>query len=70
MAQAEKVVVEAAARELRGKNEARRLRLTGKLPATLYGGKGKMCIRDRERSAWDIARRRRAQSVDKRGGSL
>src|SRR5271170_3960646 len=41
MAQAEKIVVEGAARELRGKNEARRLRLTGKLPATLYGGKGK-----------------------------
>lgn len=40
MAQAEKVVVEGAPRELRGKNEARRLRLTGKLPATLYGGKG------------------------------
>ncbi len=40
MAQAEKIVVEGAARELRGKNEARRLRLTGKLPATLYGGKG------------------------------
>jgi large subunit ribosomal protein L25 len=41
MAQAEKIVVEGAARDLRGKNEARRLRLTGKLPATLYGGKGK-----------------------------
>jgi large subunit ribosomal protein L25 len=41
MAQAEKIVVEGAAREQRGKNEARRLRLTGKLPATLYGGKGK-----------------------------
>jgi large subunit ribosomal protein L25 len=40
MAQAEKIVVEGAPRELRGKNEARRLRLTGKLPATLYGGKG------------------------------
>src|SRR5271156_4806631 len=40
MAQAEKIVVEGAAREQRGKNEARRLRLTGKLPATLYGGKG------------------------------
>jgi large subunit ribosomal protein L25 len=40
MAQADKVVVEGAPRELRGKNEARRLRLTGKLPATLYGGKG------------------------------
>src|SRR6202162_750886 len=40
MAQAEKIVVEGAARDLRGKNEARRLRATGKLPATLYGGKG------------------------------
>ena len=40
MAQAEKVVVEGAPRESRGKNEARRLRATGKLPATLYGGKG------------------------------
>jgi large subunit ribosomal protein L25 len=39
MAQA-KVVVEAAPRETRGKNEARRLRLTGKVPAVLYGGKG------------------------------
>jgi large subunit ribosomal protein L25 len=36
----EKIVVEAAAREKRGKNENRRLRLTGKVPATLYGGKG------------------------------
>jgi large subunit ribosomal protein L25 len=36
----EKIVVEAAAREKRGKNEARRLRLTGKVPAVLYGGKG------------------------------
>src|ERR1700716_3445896 len=35
-----KIVVEAAAREQRGKNEARRLRLTGKVPAVLYGGKG------------------------------
>jgi large subunit ribosomal protein L25 len=40
MAQAEKIVVEGAARSERGKNEARRLRQTGKLPATLYGGKG------------------------------
>src|SRR5271156_4861110 len=40
MAQAEKIVVEGAARAQRGKNEARRLRATGKLPATLYGGKG------------------------------
>lgn len=35
-----KIVVEAAAREQRGKNEARRLRLSGKVPAVLYGGKG------------------------------
>ncbi len=34
------IVVEAAARATRGKNEARRLRLTGKVPAVLYGGKG------------------------------
>src|SRR5271154_6962393 len=40
-AKAEKIVVEGAPRETRGKNEARRLRATGKLPATLYGGKGK-----------------------------
>ncbi len=37
---AEKIVVEGAPRATRGKNEARRLRLTGKLPAVLYGGKG------------------------------
>src|ERR1700686_2367358 len=36
----EKIVVEADARSQRGKNEARRLRLTGKVPAVLYGGKG------------------------------
>ncbi len=36
----EKIVVEATPREKRGKNEARRLRLTGKVPAVLYGGKG------------------------------
>jgi large subunit ribosomal protein L25 len=36
---ADKIVVEAAARESRGKNEARRLRVVGKVPATLYGGK-------------------------------
>ena len=42
MAEAQKkIVVEASARALRGKNEARRLRLTGKVPAVLYGGKGK-----------------------------
>src|SRR5579859_7105381 len=36
----EKVVVEAAPRAQRGKNEARRLRVTGRVPAVLYGGKG------------------------------
>src|SRR3984957_6062058 len=36
----EKIVVEGAARTKRGKNENRRLRLTGKVPAVLYGGKG------------------------------
>jgi large subunit ribosomal protein L25 len=36
----EKVVVEAAARAQRGKNEARRLRASGRVPAVLYGGKG------------------------------
>jgi large subunit ribosomal protein L25 len=34
------IIVEAAPRSERGKNEARRLRLTGKVPAVLYGGKG------------------------------
>ncbi len=34
------IIVEGAARETRGKNEARRLRVGGKVPATLYGGKG------------------------------
>src|SRR5580765_6856581 len=37
---ADKIVVEAAPRESRGKNEARRLRVTGKVPAILYGAKG------------------------------
>ena len=37
---ADKIVVEAAPRESRGKNEARRQRVAGKVPATLYGGKG------------------------------
>src|SRR6266852_7937915 len=37
---AEKIVVEGSPRQTRGKNEARRLRQTGKLPAVLYGGKG------------------------------
>ena len=35
----EKIVVEGAPRQTRGKNEARRLRQTGKVPAVLYGGK-------------------------------
>ena len=34
------IVVEGAPRATRGKNEARRLRVSGKVPATLYGGKG------------------------------
>jgi len=38
---AEKIVVEAASRDSRGKNEARRLRVGGKVPGVLYGGKGK-----------------------------
>ena len=38
--QQEKVVVEAAPRAERGKNEARRLRAGGRVPAVLYGGKG------------------------------
>ena len=37
---AEKIVVEAAPRGSRGKNEARRLRVTGQVPAVLYGAKG------------------------------
>ena len=37
---AEKIVVEAASRESRGKNEARRMRVTGRVPGVLYGGKG------------------------------
>src|SRR5437879_8938723 len=36
----EKIVVEGAPRSSRGKNEARRLRQTGKVPEVLYGGKG------------------------------
>ncbi len=36
----QKVIVEAAPRAERGKNEARRLRATGRVPAVLYGGKG------------------------------
>ena len=34
------IVVEAAPRAERGKNEARRLRQEGKVPAVMYGGKG------------------------------
>jgi large subunit ribosomal protein L25 len=34
------IIVEASSREERGKNAARRLRVAGKVPATLYGGKG------------------------------
>lgn len=41
MAQNQQIVVESAPRSDRGKNEARRLRQTGKVPAVLYGGKGK-----------------------------
>src|SRR2546429_8055023 len=37
---AEKIVVEGSPRALRGKNEARRLRQTGKVPAVPYGGEG------------------------------
>jgi len=40
MAQNQKVIVEAAPRAQRGKNEARRLRVTGRVPGVLYGGKG------------------------------
>ena len=36
----EKFIVEGAARETRGKGPARRERLTGMIPAVLYGGKG------------------------------
>src|SRR5215510_10988239 len=36
---ADQIVVESAPRDTRGKNEARRLRQTGKVPAVLYGGK-------------------------------
>src|SRR5271157_2509895 len=34
------IIVEGAPRTERGKNEARRLRVSGQVPATLYGGKG------------------------------
>jgi len=36
------IVVEGAPRATRGKNEARRLRVSGKVPATMYGGKGEV----------------------------
>jgi large subunit ribosomal protein L25 len=36
----EQIIVEAAPRETRGKNAARRLRVAGIVPAVLYGGKG------------------------------
>ena len=36
----EQIIVEAALRESRGKNAARRTRLTGQVPAVLYGGTG------------------------------
>jgi len=37
---AEKIVVTAAPRDSRGKNEARRLRVSGQIPAVLYGAQG------------------------------
>jgi large subunit ribosomal protein L25 len=40
MAQNQQIVVAGAPRSDRGKNEARRLRQTGQVPAVLYGGKG------------------------------
>jgi large subunit ribosomal protein L25 len=36
----EQIIVEASPRETRGKNAARRVRLTGQVPAVIYGGKG------------------------------
>jgi large subunit ribosomal protein L25 len=36
------IIVEGAPRATRGKNEARRLRVSGKVPATLYGGRGEV----------------------------
>jgi large subunit ribosomal protein L25 len=36
------IIVEGAPRDTRGKNEARRLRVSGRVPATLYGGKGEV----------------------------
>src|SRR5262249_1295865 len=37
---AEKFVIKAEARDLRGKNAARRLRTEGKIPVVVYGGEG------------------------------
>src|SRR5271168_4955271 len=34
------IIVEGAPRETRGKNEARRMRVLGRVPAVLYGGRG------------------------------
>jgi len=36
------IIVQGSPRSERGKNEARRLRVTGNVPATLYGGKGEV----------------------------
>jgi large subunit ribosomal protein L25 len=36
----DQIIVEASVRETRGKNAARRVRLSGQIPAVLYGGKG------------------------------
>jgi large subunit ribosomal protein L25 len=36
----EQIIVEASRRDNRGKNAARRLRVSGQVPAVLYGGKG------------------------------
>src|SRR3981081_839661 len=36
----EQIIVEAAPREVGGKNAPRRVRLTGQVPAVIYGGKG------------------------------
>ena len=36
----EQIIVEGKPREDRGKNAARRLRVSGEVPAVLYGGKG------------------------------
>jgi large subunit ribosomal protein L25 len=37
----DQIIVEASPRETRGKNAARRVRMTGQVPAVIYGGKGK-----------------------------